>query len=241
MPAPLLAAACLLIAAGPAAAHAALVRADPSPGSTVRAAPQVVRAWFNEELDVKKSMLIVTDRSGKRADRGGGGVDLNDLDRKSMLVRVPAIGPGTYTVRWTAVSADDGFVARGSYRFTVATATSHADIMAMNLPRLKVISPASGELMTGPVKVVLETPADMERMSMDGDHMNGSSPVRHLHVDIGQRMNMLTMKNLRKVGTQRYEFTVGKVAPGKHTIRVYWADAKHKPLGTVHVVTITVK
>jgi methionine-rich copper-binding protein CopC len=108
--------------AGPphAAGHAKLLRAEPAPGSTVTTAPRIVRAWFNDELDPRHSTLTVTDRRGRRVDDGKGGVDLDDLDRKSMLARLRPIGPGVYTVTWKAVSADDRYVARGAFRFTVA-------------------------------------------------------------------------------------------------------------------------
>lgn len=115
-----LAAASLAVPAGALDAHAKLVRAEPRPGSTVRVAPRVVRAWFDDELDPRRSTLTVADAGGRRVDDGKGGVDLDDLDRMSMLARLNPIGPGTYTVRWTATSADDGYAARGSFRFTVA-------------------------------------------------------------------------------------------------------------------------
>ncbi|MDQ7859445.1 MAG: copper resistance protein CopC [Armatimonadota bacterium] len=110
----------LAASAGSLDAHAKLVRAEPRPGSTARSAPRVVRAWFDDELDPRRSAITVVDAKGARVDDGKGGVDLEDLDRRSMLARLRSIGPGTYTVRWTAVSADDGYVARGSFRFTVA-------------------------------------------------------------------------------------------------------------------------
>ena len=106
--------------AHPLDAHAKLLRAEPRPGGAVRSAPRVVRAWFDDELDPRRSAMTVTDAKGTRVDDGKGGVDLDDLDRRSMLARLKPIGAGTYTVRWTATSADDGYVARGSFRFTVA-------------------------------------------------------------------------------------------------------------------------
>ena len=105
------------------AAHARLVRADPSPGATVKTAPKMVRLWFKlggEELDPQRSAVSVWDQRGKRADDGKGGVDLDDLDRASMIARLRPIGPGAYTVRWKAVSVPDGSVAQGRFQFTVA-------------------------------------------------------------------------------------------------------------------------
>lgn len=101
-------------------AHAKLVRAQPAPRSTVKVAPRTVQVWFNDELDPKRSTISVSDSRGTRVDDGKGGVDLDDLDRRSMIVRLKAMGPGVYTVRWKAVSADDRYVAQGRFPFTVA-------------------------------------------------------------------------------------------------------------------------
>lgn len=103
-----------------AGAHAKLVRADPAPASTVKVAPLVVRAWFDDEINPKSSTIEVWDARGRRADDGRGGVDLNDMDRKSMQARLKPVGPGKYTVKWKAVSADDSDVAQGTFQFTVA-------------------------------------------------------------------------------------------------------------------------
>jgi copper resistance protein C len=105
---------------GAALGHAKLLRAEPAAGSTVKAAPRVVRATFNDELDPRRSTMTVTDARTRRVDDGKGGVDLDDLDRKTMIARLRAVGPGTYTVHWKAVSADDQNVAQGTFRFTVA-------------------------------------------------------------------------------------------------------------------------
>jgi methionine-rich copper-binding protein CopC len=236
----------VLVMALTAAAHAKLVRAEPQPGSSLTAPPTTVRAWFNEELNVKGSTLRVTDRRGARVDRGDGRVDLDDLDRKSMLVGLKLLAPGAYTVQWSAVSADDGFAAKGSYRFTTAAvqkAPSHQQPAAA-LPPLKVVSPAIGATVTNPIKIVVETPADLAMMTMGAATTvaaHAAGPVRHLHIDIDKRMNMPTAKHLTKVGERRYEFNAGTVPAGARVIRVYWSDEHHKPLGTVHTVTVTVK
>ncbi|HEV8353286.1 MAG TPA: copper resistance protein CopC [bacterium] len=109
----------LMLVAAAAWGHAKLLRAVPAPGSTIARTPTIVRLWFNEELDTKRSGLSVWNARGQRVDDGHGGVDLNDLDRKAMKVVLKPILPGRYTVRWRAVSADDLFVSTGSFTFTV--------------------------------------------------------------------------------------------------------------------------
>ena len=110
----------LLLACTPALwAHAKLLRSEPPAGAVVNIPPRAVRAWFNDELDPARSLLSVWDAGGRRVDDRHGGVDLDDLDRRSMAARLRVIGNGIYTVRWRAVSADDGFVTEGSFKFTV--------------------------------------------------------------------------------------------------------------------------
>jgi hypothetical protein len=183
--------------------------------------------------------LTVADSRGKRVDDRKGGLDLNDLDRKSLVVRLMAIGPGRYTVRWTAVSADDANVAKGSFRFSVAAAMSE-----MPLPPLRVVSPTSGAVVSGRVIVVFETPADLSKMTM-GSEMSGMSAMKkrvHLHFDLDRGVTMPAMKHITKVGPQRYSIDLGPANPGPHTIRAYWADNKtHKPIGAVQTVRVTVR
>ncbi len=102
------------------AAHAKLVRAEPAANSTLKTAPKAVRIWFTQELDPKRSTLSVLDARNRRVDDGKGGVDLDDLDRKSMIARLKPLGSGKYTVRWRTVSAEDRDLGEGSFRFTVA-------------------------------------------------------------------------------------------------------------------------
>jgi len=228
-----------------AAGHAKLLRAEPTPGTTVAAAPKVVRLEFrlspNEELDVQRSTVSVWDSHGRRVDDGKGGVDLNDLGRRTMIARLKPIAPGTYTVRWKAVSSPDLDVAQGSYKFTVAAAMG-----SMKLPPLRIISPKSGAVVGNPVVVVFDTPADLSKMTMGAKmpemETKNIQAVPHLHIDLDRRSTMPSMKHLKRVGPNRYSFSFGLVKPGRHTIRIYWAKPKlHKPVGTVHSVTITVR
>jgi methionine-rich copper-binding protein CopC len=75
----------------------------------------------NEEVDPERSRISVLDSTGRRVDDGKGGVDLNDLDRRSMIVRLKPLKAGVYTVKWKAVSAPDLSVAQGVFRFRVVS------------------------------------------------------------------------------------------------------------------------
>lgn len=108
------------------------------------------------------------------------------------------------------------------------------------LPSLRIRSPSKGATVSSPVVVVFETRADLSKMTMGAHAMRETDP--HLHIDLDKRITMPTIKQLTKVGANRYRFNLGKATPGQHTIRIYWADAKvHKPMGPVQVIAITVK
>jgi copper transport protein len=102
-----------------ASAHGAeLLGADPAPGSALDTPPDQVRTWFGGELNVDKSLLQVFDGDGRQVDNGDGGVDRNDSDHASMVVSLPALADGAYTVRWYAV-LEDGDPTEGLFHFTV--------------------------------------------------------------------------------------------------------------------------
>jgi methionine-rich copper-binding protein CopC len=103
-------------------AHGAeLLGADPAPGSVLDAPPNQVRTWFGAELNVDKSLLQVFDGAGRQIDNGDGGVDRTDSDQALMVVSLPALPDGAYTVRWYAVLAD-GDPTEGLFHFTVGDA-----------------------------------------------------------------------------------------------------------------------
>jgi methionine-rich copper-binding protein CopC len=103
------------------AAHALLVNSEPESGAMLAQSPRKVIAWYSEELETDLSSLRVFDGEGGQVDNGDGSVDLNDPDHASMIVTMPAaLTAGAYTVRWTAVSADDGDETDGEFAFKVA-------------------------------------------------------------------------------------------------------------------------
>ena len=223
-------------------AHAKIQSADPKPGSTVAKAPAMVKIMFalapDESLD-KTSTISVWDSHARRVDDGKGGVDLNDMDRKTMVAVLKPITAGTYTVRWKAVSSPDKDVAQGSFTFTVGAAAGSMPMPGTPLPALKIIAPAAGATVASPVNVVFETTADLSKMTV-GDMTK--IPGAHLHADLDRRVVMPEMKQIKMMSEHRYQISLGTAAAGKHTIRLYWGDNKtHKPVGTVQSVSIAVK
>jgi methionine-rich copper-binding protein CopC len=108
-------AALLVVASGaPAArAHAFLDHASPLVGSTVDAAPHEVSLSFTQSLEPAFSTVTVTDSSGAEVSQGKAQVSGN-----TMRVGLKALGPGSYKVRWHALSVDT-HTTEGSFSFHV--------------------------------------------------------------------------------------------------------------------------
>jgi hypothetical protein len=105
----------ILIALGNSAAraHAFLDHASPLVGSTVGTAPHELSLWFTQNLEPAFSTVEVTDAGGTRVDQGKAQVSAN-----TMRVGLKSLAPGSYRVRWHALSVDT-HTTQGSFTFRV--------------------------------------------------------------------------------------------------------------------------
>lgn len=95
-----------------AAGHAKLVSTAPSAGASLAAAPKSLTLDFNESVHL--AMLKVS-KGGQEIsvayDRGASAAHV--------VVALPALDPGAYEVRWSALTVDDGHVVKGSFSFVI--------------------------------------------------------------------------------------------------------------------------
>ena len=94
-------------------AHAFLDHASPLVGGTVASAPHEVALTFTQNLESSFSSVQVTDSNGARVDQGKAQISGN-----TMRVGLKSLSPGTYRVRWHALSVDT-HKTEGSFTFTV--------------------------------------------------------------------------------------------------------------------------
>ena len=94
-------------------AHAFLDHASPLVGSTVGSAPREVVLTYTQNLEAGFSSVEVTDANGARVDQGKPQISGN-----TMHVGLKAAGPGSYHVRWHALSVDT-HKTEGSFTFRV--------------------------------------------------------------------------------------------------------------------------
>jgi methionine-rich copper-binding protein CopC len=99
-----------------ARAHAFLDHADPKVGGTVTNAPTEVKIWFTQNIEPVFSSVVVQDDKGKEVD---GKVMRQDEKNKCLLiVPVPPLPDGVYTVVWHVVSVDTHRT-QGHFKFTI--------------------------------------------------------------------------------------------------------------------------
>jgi len=94
-------------------AHAMLDHASPAVGSAVASAPREVALTFTQNLEAVFSSVQVTNANGARVDQGKPQISGN-----TMRVGLKSLSPGTYRVRWQALSVDT-HKTEGSFTFTV--------------------------------------------------------------------------------------------------------------------------
>lgn len=98
-------------------AHAFVDHASPSVGSTLHVPPAEVKIWFTEKLVLPFSDLRVSDASGQEVDKRDKHLD--PRNSRLLIVTLPRLAPGKYTVAWRATSVDT-HVTNGTFTFSVS-------------------------------------------------------------------------------------------------------------------------
>jgi len=99
-------------------AHAFLDHSDPKVGSTVTNSPAVIKIWFTQNIEPVFSTVEVQDAKGKQVDKKD--MHQDDKDKSLLIVSVPKLPDGTYTVIWHVVSVDTHRT-QGRFQFTIKT------------------------------------------------------------------------------------------------------------------------
>jgi copper transport protein len=102
--------------------HANLISSSPGAGSVVDTAPTQIRLAFSEPIESRGTSADVLDSVGQAIVVEGGEVD--PADPYALVVPVPALANGTYTVQWRSLSAADGHVSQGFFTFAIGAGAS---------------------------------------------------------------------------------------------------------------------
>ena len=100
----------------PALAHSMLVKAEPPRRAVLAKAPAQVRLWFNEEIEGNYASMVVIDAEKHPVTEVKP--QLAPDDPKSIVLPLPELMPGKYSVKFRVLSVD-GHVVESSFDFTV--------------------------------------------------------------------------------------------------------------------------
>ena len=106
----------MCVYAAPALGHSMLVKAEPPRRAVLVKTPTQVRLWFNEELEGEYASLIVLDAEKHPVTEIKP--QLAPDDPKSIVLPLPELTPGKYSVKFRVLSVD-GHVVESSFDFTV--------------------------------------------------------------------------------------------------------------------------
>jgi copper resistance protein C len=106
----------LCMYAAPVLAHSMLVKAEPPRRAVLAQAPSQVQLWFNEEIEGDYASLIVLDAEKRPVTEVKP--KLAPEDRKSIVLPLPELTPGKYSVKFRVLSVD-GHVVESYFDFSV--------------------------------------------------------------------------------------------------------------------------
>lgn len=110
-------AAMTLMHANQVLAHASLVKAEPARRAVLSTPPARIHLWFNEEIEPAYAALSVLNEDKKSITDNK--VEVDSKDPKSVVLELPDMQPGRYTVKFRVLSVD-GHVVDSEYNFTVS-------------------------------------------------------------------------------------------------------------------------
>jgi len=97
-------------------AHSQLVKAEPPRRAVLTKSPTQVRLWFNENIEGDYASLVVLD--AKKQPISDERPTLAPDDPKSIVLPLPELAPGKYSVKFRVLSVD-GHVVESSFDFSI--------------------------------------------------------------------------------------------------------------------------
>jgi methionine-rich copper-binding protein CopC len=97
-------------------AHAIMTRTLPEQGATAIEGLAKIEIWYDSAVRDNMLALAVTDANGVRVDNRDPKVD--PADQTHVFASVQPLAPGSYTIRYRAISVDS-FLATGVWNLTV--------------------------------------------------------------------------------------------------------------------------
>lgn len=182
----------------PVHAHSFLQHTAPSPGSVHTTAPGTLTLRFREPAVPRFTAIRVLDASGRVV---SGRIRFS-ADAHQASVALSRLIPGTYTVKWSVLSALDGHTAASSYSFTMAapereaqthsaassqdpTASSAPPMMMAPMARPSAAMPSMGMGSPDPGSVAAKWAVLLASLTLAGSALFGALVLRPLTLRSG--------------------------------------------------------
>ncbi len=105
-----------LIYTNQAYAHATLTKSEPPRRASLSVPPKQIQLWFNEEIEGSFASITLLDSDNNSVTETVPEIVPDDL--KSIVLPLPEVAPGRYTVKYRILSVD-GHVVESSFGFMV--------------------------------------------------------------------------------------------------------------------------
>jgi hypothetical protein len=103
-------------------------------------------------------------------------------------------------------------------------------------PPITMVQPTSGALVTGPVHFVFDVPVEI------GQHPGGwGTGDLHIHLEVNGREFMPSPRDIVRLPSGMYRWTLPGLPPGDHEVRLFWAGPDHRALAEGATSTISIR
>lgn len=107
-------------------AHAVLVRSEPADSAALVEPPKTIRLWFNEPLSAEFSSAEILDIHSQPVEIIS--IHIDAADPNLMVLALPELAPGLYSIRWKVLSEADGHFTQGPLVFGVGETADFSSI-----------------------------------------------------------------------------------------------------------------
>jgi len=124
----------ILVTTPGAQAHATLVRSDPANSAILPDPPPEVRLWFSESISAEFSTAQILDAKGQAIQPTN--IQVDPTDPRLMILTLPELAPGLYSIRWKVLSESDGHFTQGPIVFGVGQGVQMSAASSQPAPEL---------------------------------------------------------------------------------------------------------
>ncbi|HEV7665591.1 MAG TPA: copper resistance protein CopC [Chloroflexota bacterium] len=128
-------------------AHAVLLRSDPADSASLSQAPAQIRLWFSEALAGGLASVQLLDTDGHILSLTPPRVDATEAGL--VVIDLPSLAGGAYSLNWTVVSETGGHPARGTLVFAIGSVAPPRSTSGSAFSLASLEAPLNGLLLTG--------------------------------------------------------------------------------------------